>query len=61
MGKTGSVEWVQLKHRKGKVRLVPAGESKYKKPGPCQRYDSKGAVRRRIRRKKSSILGVKRH
>lgn len=60
MGKTGSVQWIQIKNRSGKVRLVPVGESRYKKPGPCQRYNAKGAVRRKIARKKSSIIGIKR-
>ncbi|OFV68481.1 hypothetical protein DRN98_00575 [Methanosarcinales archaeon] len=60
MGKTGSIQWIQIKNRKGKIRLVPEGEAKYKKPGPCQRYDSKGAIRRKIARKKSSILGARR-
>ncbi|MCW7075695.1 MAG: DUF5350 domain-containing protein [Candidatus Syntropharchaeales archaeon] len=60
MGKTGSIHWIQIKNRKGKIRLVPEGESKYKKPGPCQRYNAKGAVRRKIQRKKNSIVGAKR-
>ena len=34
MGKTGSVEWVQIRGRKGQMRLVPGGESTASKPGP---------------------------
>lgn len=50
MGKTGSIEWVKIKGRKGKVRLVEHSNVKYKRPGPAQRYMSSGAKRRRIRR-----------
>lgn len=59
MGKTGSVEWVQIRGRKGQMRLVPRGESKASKPGPGQRYDSKGFLRRILNRSKKNVLGVK--
>lgn len=59
MGKTGSVEWVQVRGRKGQMRLVPKGDSAANKPGPSQRYDSKGFVRRVLSRTKKNVLGVK--
>lgn len=59
MGKTGSVEWVQIRGRKGQMRLVPRGDSNGNKPGPAQRYDSKGFVRRVLSRTKKNVLGVK--
>lgn len=59
MGKTGSVEWVQIRGRKGQMRLVPKGDSPANKPGPSQRYDSRGFVRRILGRAKKNVLGVK--
>jgi len=59
MGKTGSVEWVQIRGRKGQMRLVSRGDSAANKPGPAQRYDAKGFVRRIIARSKKNVLGVK--
>ena len=59
MGKTGSIEWVQIRGRKGQMRYVPKGESSASKPGPSQRYDSKGFVRRILTRSKKNVLGVK--
>jgi len=59
MGKTGSIEWVQIRGRKGQMRLVPRGDSQAGKPGPAQRYDAKGFLRRIIRRSKKNVLGVK--
>jgi len=50
MGKTGSVVWVRIKGRKGQVRVVPKSEESYKRPGPAQRFTSKGAKRKRMRR-----------
>jgi hypothetical protein len=59
MGKTGSVEWHQIRGRKGQMRLVPRGDSQANKPGPGQRYDSRGFVRRIIARAKKNVVGVK--
>lgn len=59
VGKTGSVEWVQIKGRKGQTRLVPKKDMVYKRPGPAQRYDSKGRTRNRIKRSPKSIIGFK--
>jgi hypothetical protein len=55
MGKTGSVEWVKIKGRKGQVRQVANSETKYKRPGPMQKYDSSGARRRRIKRSPKAL------
>ncbi|NLH22506.1 MAG: DUF5350 family protein, partial [Methanothrix sp.] len=33
MGKTGSIEWVKIKGRKGQVRQVTKAETTHKKPG----------------------------
>jgi hypothetical protein len=59
MGKTGSVEWVQIRGRKGQMRFVCRGDAASNKPGPNQRYDSKGLVRRVLARAKKNVLGVK--
>jgi hypothetical protein len=50
MGKTGSVEWVKIKSRSGKTRQVPKAEVTYKKPGPMQKYSSKGSKIKKIKR-----------
>ncbi|HOB60104.1 MAG TPA: DUF5350 domain-containing protein, partial [Methanoregulaceae archaeon] len=38
MGKTGSVQWVQVKGVKGQIRLVPKAEGELKRAGPNQRF-----------------------
>ncbi|MCX6670254.1 MAG: DUF5350 domain-containing protein [Methanothrix sp.] len=50
MGKTGSVEWVKIKGRKGQVRQVAKAETTYKKPGPMQKYTASGSRVRKIKR-----------
>jgi hypothetical protein len=50
MGKTGSIEWVKIKGRKGQVRQVARSETSYKKPGPLQKYTAAGARRKKIQR-----------
>ncbi len=40
MGKTGSIQWQQVKGVKGQIRLVPRQDGEYKKPGPNQRFKS---------------------
>jgi hypothetical protein len=50
MGKTGSIEWVKIKGRKGQVRQVAKSETTYKKPGPMQRYTAAGSKVRKIKR-----------
>lgn len=94
MGKTGSVNWMQIKGVRGQIRLVPEKDGDVKRPGPNQRFkphsdlkkferlmkggEEGGArrggrsfgrtgpqgkpdprYRRRIRRKKSSMMGSK--
>ena len=56
MGKTGTTRWIKVKNGKGKYRLVPEKRTGFKKPGPKQRYDGKGRLRRRIRRSPSSLV-----
>ncbi len=56
MGKTGSIKWGRIKHRKGQVILVPESELNYKKPGPAQRYTSSNAKRRKIARSPKAIV-----
>ena len=55
MGKTGSVEWVKVKGRKGQIRLVPRSDANTKRPGPAQRYDSSGKVRRKLKRSANAL------
>ncbi|CAD7776732.1 hypothetical protein FHEFKHOI_02027 [Candidatus Methanoperedenaceae archaeon GB50] len=55
MGATGSIEWVRIKGRKGQVRMVPKSEERYKRPGPAQRFTSKGVKRKRIRRSEKAL------
>jgi hypothetical protein len=50
MGKTGSVDWVKIKGRKGQTRLVPKSEVVYKKPGPMQKYTAAGSKVKKIKR-----------
>jgi hypothetical protein len=46
MGKTGSVQWAQVKGVKGQIRLVPSREGEVKKPGPNQRFKSSSSIHR---------------
>lgn len=46
MGKTGTTNWIQIKGVKGQIRLVPAQEGTYKKPGPNQRFKSGSRLKR---------------
>ena len=50
MGKTGSIEWVKIKGRKGQVRQVNKAETTHKKPGPMQRYTATGSRVKKIKR-----------
>ncbi len=50
MGKTGSIEWVQIKGIKGQVRQVAKAETTYKKPGPLQKYTASGSRVKKIKR-----------
>ncbi|MCQ8894247.1 MAG: DUF5350 domain-containing protein [Methanolinea sp.] len=46
MGKTGSVQWTQVKGVKGQIRLVPKAEGEVKKPGPNQRFKAGASLRK---------------
>ncbi|MCU0633117.1 MAG: DUF5350 domain-containing protein [Methanolinea sp.] len=46
MGKTGSVQWTQVKGVKGQIRLVPKSEGDVKKPGPNQRFKAGASLRK---------------
>jgi len=46
MGKTGSVQWTQVKGVKGQIRLVPRAEGEVKKPGPNQRFKAGASLRK---------------
>ncbi|MCK8517729.1 DUF5350 domain-containing protein [Methanoculleus sp. 7T] len=50
MGKTGSVQWAQVKGVKGQIRLVPASEGEVKKPGPNQRFKPAADIQKRASR-----------
>jgi Family of unknown function (DUF5350) len=45
MGKTGSVNWMQVKGVKGQIRLVPQKDAEVKKPGPNQRFKPNAGTR----------------
>jgi len=45
MGKTGSVNWMQVKGVKGQVRFVPQKDGEVKKPGPNQRFKPNAGTR----------------
>lgn len=46
MGKTGSVQWTQVKGVKGQIRLVPRAEGEVKKPGPNQRFKAGATLKK---------------
>lgn len=56
MGKTGSITWIKIKNRRGKIRLVPESEAIYKKSGPAQRFTSSGKKRRKIKRSSKAVV-----
>jgi hypothetical protein len=49
MGKTGTTKWTQIKSVTGQVRLVPAKETNYKKPGPNQRFKTGNQLKKALR------------
>ncbi|WAI01836.1 DUF5350 domain-containing protein [Methanogenium organophilum] len=49
MGKTGTTTWTQIKSVKGQVRLVPAKEGTYKKPGPNQRFKTGNQLKKALK------------
>ncbi|QIB90052.1 hypothetical protein FQU78_02425 [Methanosarcina mazei] len=56
MGKTGSIDWVKVKGRKGKVIKVQKSKSQKAHPGPAQRFTSSGHKRRFIRRSAKALV-----
>ncbi len=50
MGKTGSVNWMQVKGVKGQIRLVPQKDAEVKKPGPNQRFKPSATIKKFSRR-----------
>jgi hypothetical protein len=46
MGKTGTVQWVQVKGVKGQIRLVPRAEGELKRAGPNQRFKAGASLRK---------------
>ena len=49
MGKTGTTKWTQIKSVTGQVRLAPAKETNYKKPGPNQRFKTGNQLKKALR------------
>jgi hypothetical protein len=56
MGKTGSIDWVKIKDRKGKVIKVQKSKAQKAHPGPAQRFTSSGHKRRFIRRSAKALV-----
>ncbi|NKQ37986.1 MAG: DUF5350 family protein [Methanosarcinales archaeon] len=56
MGKTGSIEWVKIKGRKGRTIKVEKQIEGKAHPGPAQRYLSSGAKRRYIKRSARAVV-----
>lgn len=54
MGKTGSIQWVRIKGRKGTPRKIENGLSAKSHPGPAQRFTSAGYKRRYMKRSSNS-------
>ncbi|MBR1368059.1 hypothetical protein RJ53_00550 [Methanocalculus chunghsingensis] len=46
MGKTGSINWHQIKGNQGQIRLVPQKSGEAKKPGPNQRFKRNAIVKK---------------
>jgi hypothetical protein len=56
MGKTGSIEWVKVKGRKGRTIKVQKSKGIKAHPGPAQRYASNGTKRRFIARSPKALV-----
>ncbi|WP_167848755.1 DUF5350 domain-containing protein [Methanolobus halotolerans] len=56
MGKTGSIEWVKVKGRKGRTIKVQKSRATKSHPGPAQRYSSSGAKRRFLQRSPKALV-----
>ncbi len=46
MGKTGSVNWMQIKGVRGQIRLVSEKDAEVKRPGPNQRFKSHSRLKK---------------
>jgi len=46
MGKTGSVNWMQVKGAKTQIRLVSQKDADVKKPGPNQRFKTHAVLKK---------------
>ncbi|MDH7594334.1 MAG: DUF5350 domain-containing protein [Methanomicrobiales archaeon] len=46
MGKTGSVNWMQVKGVRGQIRLVPEKDGDVKRPGPNQRFKRQSLLKK---------------
>ncbi|WP_158599198.1 DUF5350 domain-containing protein [Methanohalophilus sp. RSK] len=57
MGKTGSIEWVRIKGRKGNTIKVKKARANKAHTAPAQRYSSAGTKRRFKRRSQKAIVG----
>ena len=56
MGKTGSIEWVKIKGRKGRTIKVENKAAEKAHSGPMQRYRSGGSKRRYMKRSPKAIV-----
>ncbi|MDO9518136.1 MAG: DUF5350 domain-containing protein [Methanosarcinaceae archaeon] len=56
MGKTGSIEWVKIKGRKGRTIKVEKKAAVKAHSGPMQRYRSGGSKRRYITRSIKALV-----
>lgn len=56
MGKTGSIEWLKTKGRKGRVIKIKKSKAQKAHPGPAHRYTSSGHKRRFIRRPAKALV-----
>ncbi|MDD2438687.1 MAG: DUF5350 domain-containing protein [Methanosarcinaceae archaeon] len=56
MGKTGSIEWIKVKGRKGRVIKIKKSKAHKAHPGPAQRFTSDGYKRRFLKRSPKSLV-----
>ncbi|WP_255334031.1 DUF5350 domain-containing protein [Methanosarcina sp. KYL-1] len=56
MGKTGSIEWIKAKGRKGRVIKIEKSKAHKAHPGPAQRFTSSGHKRRFMKRSAKALV-----
>lgn len=56
MGKTGSIEWIKAKGRKGRVIKIEKSKAHKAHPGPAQRFTSSGHKRRFMKRPAKALV-----